>query len=161
MKHETRRYRGAAAFSYARRNRGAFLKLERQLADAKGLGWLYELPEDAERIAALIATYGEDAFWIDGGVSDEHDEAFFLWLLHTYAPPGASSQEKALGLDLTQLALEAHTSVGSVTLECIGLRLAQEGKVVVNLAVDGFTFRLPAAPEGALGRCAWGAQRGG
>lgn len=44
----------------------------------------YALPDDDEEVKELISEYGVDVFYIEGGVSDEHDETFFLCLICNY-----------------------------------------------------------------------------
>lgn len=84
LKHETKRYQGDAALAYAGRNEGAYLRIDSALVATERRGELYALPEEAQEVAELSARHGVEIFSIIGGVSDEHDEAFFLWLLAEY-----------------------------------------------------------------------------
>ena len=123
------------------------------------LAWHYQ---DADKLDVLCAKHGPDVFYIEGGVSDAHDEAFFCWLLRAYdhvrsrlfstdfsgsydAQFGDEPFED-IGVDFDLIDWDKHTAVSSVTLECIGLRLAREGKLRALEAGDSYEFILPDAP---------------
>ena len=95
MKHETTLYRGDAAVAYAQRNLGAFLVVDPELEAEYGQR-LWDLEFNPAQVEKIVAKHGTEGFALCGGVSDAHDEAFFLWLIQEYdhGDVGASSSAK-------------------------------------------------------------------
>ena len=157
VKHETKVYRGEEALAYAKRNEGAYLHIDDLVAKTEAYDRSLDLEEDADKIDALVgAKYGPDVFYIEGGVSDAHDEAFFCWLLRAYDHVRSrlfstdfsgsyfasfdDENPEDIGVDFDLIDWDKHTAVSSVTLECIGLRLAREGKLRALEAGDSYEF---------------------
>ena len=106
--------------------------------------------------------YGPEVFSIRGATSDEHDEAFFLWLIrehdhlrsHVFSTDFAGSYtlrfdnepHDEIGVDLSFIDTDSFIDVGSVTRECIGLRLSREGRLKAVEAGDSYAFVLPSVP---------------
>lgn len=123
---------------------------------------LWDLEENVEMLEEIFAEHGTEGFTIRGGVSDAHDEAFFCWLMQKYDylrsrmfstdfsgrlyADFSGEDHGDVGVDLSLIPLETHTDLSSVTLECIGLRLAREGKLRAVAAGDGYEFILHDAP---------------
>ncbi len=122
--------------------------------------WSFEY--NAKKVDEILAEHGTEGFTICGGISDAHDEVFFLWLMQKYDHLRSrilsedflgtlyttfDDEDPAdIGVDLDSVPLEDYTDVSSVTLECIGLRLAREGKLRALEAGDGYEFILHDAP---------------
>ncbi len=161
MKHETTLYRGEAAVAYARRNLGAFLVADPELEVEYGHR-LWNLEFNPAQVERIFTQHGTEGFTLCGGVSDAHDEAFFLWLIqeHDHLRARIFSKDFSgtlyttfddedpgdIGVDVDLIELEDYTDVASMTLEGIGRRLAREGKVRALEAGDGYEFILPDAP---------------
>lgn len=164
MKHELKRYTGQAAVEYARRNKGAYLEFEPlEAITERYIEHRFDFEFCEEEIEELLAEYGPDICFIRGGISDAHDEAFFVWLMQEcdylrsrmFSTDFSDSLDasfddephKDIGVDLDLVPLKDYTDLHSVTIECIGLRLAREGKLRALAAGDGYEFILPdAAP---------------
>ncbi len=161
MKHETTLYRGEAAVAYARRNLGAYLVVDPELVAEYGQR-LWDLEFNPAQVEKIFTKHGTKGFTICGGISDAHDEAFFFRLIQEYDHLRSRIFSKDfsgtlyttfddedpadIGVNLDSVRLEDYTDVSSVTLECIGLRLAREGKLRALEAGDSYEFILPDAP---------------
>ena len=163
MKHETKRYTGDEAVAYARQNEGAYLEFEPlAVITERYLEHKFDFEFCQEEIEEILSEYGSDICSIRGGVSHQHDEDFFFWLLREYdylrsrmfstdfsdyyLSSFNDEDYGDIGVDFSLIPVEKHTDLSSVTLECIGLRLAREGKLRALEAGSSYEFILPDVP---------------
>ena len=142
MEHQTRLYEGTEAVDYAQKNYGAFLTVD--------IESIYEQhgeqfhPDDSilsfefhqEKIQRILDSYGPEFFTIQGGISDEHDEAFVTWFIEEHYAPGGTidfdtygDDELSEGVILDYTNRDMDSPAGSVTMAAIAGRLCSAGKL--------------------------------